>query len=183
MTRRHLPKGAFEHRFKPGNRWWQMRSSHGVKPKFDNPEDLWDACCEFFEWTDSNPLMEAKLVTYMGDGRLKEIPKMRAMTIGGLCIFIDISVAQWNNWQRHGDDSYRPDLLAVIRSAEEVIRNQKFGGAAADLLNANIIARDLGLADKKEIGGPDGGPIDFTVTVPGVTDAIRDNPDNTASSD
>ena len=35
--------------------------------------------------------------------------------------------------------------------AESVIRSQKFAGAAADLLNANIIARDLGLAEKKQV--------------------------------
>jgi hypothetical protein len=33
---------------------------------------------------------------------------------------------------------------------EEIIRTQKFEGASADLLNPNIIARDLGLADKQD---------------------------------
>ena len=33
---------------------------------------------------------------------------------------------------------------------------QKFAGAAADLLNANIIARDLGLADKQDLTNSDG---------------------------
>ena len=32
-----------------------------------------------------------------------------------------------------------------------VIRTQKFEGASAGLLNANIIARDLGLSDKTEL--------------------------------
>lgn len=36
---------------------------------------------------------------------------------------------------------------------EQIIRQQKFEGAAAELLNPNIIARDLGLADKKVLGG------------------------------
>lgn len=44
-------------------------------------------------------------------------------------------------------------MLAVITQAEAVIYEQKFTGAAADLLNPNIIARDLGLADKKELSG------------------------------
>ena len=47
-------------------------------------------------------------------------------------------------------------MLGVIREAEEIIRRQKFEGASADLLNANIIARDLGLADKAEFTGKDG---------------------------
>jgi len=38
----------------------------------------------------------------------------------------------------------------VIADIEAVIKSQKFQGAAAGLLNANIIARDLGLADKSD---------------------------------
>jgi len=49
--------------------------------------------------------------------------------------------------QRRLDD----DFVGVTTRAEEVIYNQKFAGAAAGLLNANIIARDLGLSDKKDI--------------------------------
>ncbi len=41
--------------------------------------------------------------------------------------------------------------MAVITRIKETIFTQKFEGASADLLNANIIARDLGLADKKDI--------------------------------
>lgn len=47
-----------------------------------------------------------------------------------------------------------------MHEAEEIIRRQKFEGAAADLFNPNIIARDLGLADKSELTGKDGGPIE-----------------------
>ena len=33
---------------------------------------------------------------------------------------------------------------------------QKFTGASANMLNANIIARDLGLTDKKDLTSSDG---------------------------
>ncbi|HFU7895746.1 TPA: terminase small subunit [Escherichia coli] len=35
------------------------------------------------------------------------------------------------------------DFCGVTTRAEQVIYDQKFSGAAADLLNANIIARDF----------------------------------------
>ncbi|WGM06649.1 terminase small subunit [Arsenophonus nasoniae] len=38
-----------------------------------------------------------------------------------------------------------------LHEAEEVIYDQKFSGAAADLLNANIIARDLGLKEQSQV--------------------------------
>jgi hypothetical protein len=138
-----------------GNRFWEMRSSHGRKPIFTNPEDLWSACCEYFEWVEENPLWEAKLTSYQGVNTIETIPKMRAMTIDGLCIFLDVDRQTWNNYRG------RKDFFGVVTRVEQIIRDQKFTGAAAELLNPNIIARDLGLRDKQEHEhtGKDGGPI------------------------
>lgn len=135
-------------RFLPGNRFWEARSSAGPKPKFDGPEPLWAACVEYFNWVADNPLYADQLVTFQGTAKHEPVAKMRAMTIGGLCLFIDVTEQCWRLWRDE-----RPDLLAVITQAEAVIYEQKFTGAAADLLNPNIIARDLGLADKKELSG------------------------------
>lgn len=140
--------------FLPGNKFWLARSSHGAKPKFTNPDDLWDACVEYFEWNAANPLYEAKAFAYEGNVTIEHLPLMRAMTIGALCLFLDISESTWHEWR-----NTRSDLSEVIREVEAVIRAQKFEGASANLLNANIIARDLGLADKSELTGKDGSAI------------------------
>lgn len=135
-------------RFSAGNRFWEARSSAGPKPKFDNGDDLWAACVEYFDWNASNPLYADQLVTFQGTATHEPIAKMRAMTIGGLCLFLDVEERTWRMWRDE-----RADLLPVITRAEAIIYQQKFTGAAADLLNPNIIARDLGLADKKELSG------------------------------
>jgi len=149
-----------------GNRFWEARSSHGRKPIFASPEDLWNACQEYFEWVEQNPLWEAKAFAYQGDVTIATLPKMRAMTLDGLCIFLDIDP---NTWRLYVG---REDFISVTTRVECTIRTQKFAGAAADLLNANIIARDLGLADKSELTGKDGQPlvqpaIYVTTTSPG----------------
>lgn len=137
-----------------GNRFWELRSSHGRKPIFASADDLWAAAVEYFEWVEANPLSEAKAFAYQGEVTIATLPKMRAMTIGGLCLFLDISQQAWSEYRD------REGFGEVTTRVEDVIRNQKFTGAAADLLNANIIARDLGLADKSEFSGRDGGPIE-----------------------
>lgn len=142
-------------RFLPGNRFWEARSSHGRNPIFRTAEELWGACCEYFEWVDANPLHEAKAFAYEGEVTVEPLPKMRAMTITGLCLFLDIAYSTWDEWR-----SSRPDFSEVITRAEAVIYSQKFGGAAAGLLVANIIARDLGLAEKSELTGKGGGPVE-----------------------
>lgn len=135
-------------RFLPGNRFWEARSSAGPKPKFADGEQLWAACLEYFQWVEDNPLYEAKPFAFQGTVTLTKVPKMRAMTIGGLCLFLDVSQRQWQEWRET-----RPDLSPVMTQAEAIIYQQKFTGAAADMLNPNIIARDLGLADKSEVSG------------------------------
>lgn len=127
-----------------GNQFWKARTKHGRSRLFESYNALWEACCEYFEWVDTNPLLEMKPFAYQGVVIQEPVPKMRAMTINGLCIFLDIDLTTWRAWREVKEFS------TVVSRAEEIIYEQKFTGAAADLLNSNIIARDLGLADKHE---------------------------------
>jgi len=128
-----------------GNRFWELRSSHGRKPIFERAEDLWSAACEYFEWVEANPLWEDKLVTFQGSAKHEPVAKMRAMTLAGLCLFLDVDKDTFAGYRQ------REGFSGVTARIDDVIRSQKFAGAAADLLNANIIARDLGLADKQDL--------------------------------
>lgn len=133
-----------------GNQFWKARTKHGRDKLFASAELLWEACQEYFEWVEDNPLYESKPFSFQGQSWIEEVPKMRAMTIGGLCLFLGIDKTTWFDWAKSKDFSH------VVTRADEVIRAQKFAGAAADLLNANIIARDLGLADKQDHTSSDG---------------------------
>ena len=137
-----------------GNQFWKVRSSHGRDPIFKLPADLWDVCCEYFEWIETNPLWEDKLVTFQGGATHVPVAKMRAMTLDGLCIFLDIDRKTWDNYR------IRDDFFPITSRVDQIIRTQKFQGAAADLLNPNIIARDLGLAERSEVTGKGGGPVE-----------------------
>ncbi|MDE1492360.1 DNA-packaging protein [Xenorhabdus bovienii] len=128
-----------------GNRFWEARSSHGRKPIFESPEQLWKACTEYFEWVEENPLYEMKAFSFQGVVTQEALPKMRAMTLTGLCLFLDISEDTWRLYRA------REDFIEVTTRAEKIIYDQKFSGAAADLLNANIIARDLGLKEQQQV--------------------------------
>lgn len=130
-----------------GNQFWRQRSSHGRKPKFPEPDTLWEACCEYFDWVEATPLEEAQAFAYQGTVKLQALPKMRAMTNVGLCIFLDISQQAWTEYRA------REGFGEVTTRVDEIIRTQKFEGAAAGLLNPSIIARDLGLAEKQEHSG------------------------------
>jgi len=151
-TRRNKP-GAPNHDkggAPKGNQFWMQRSSHGRNPIFATPDQLWEACVEYFQWVEEHPLIEYKVLSYMGEGFDHPVAKMRAMTQHGLYIFLDISPQTWANYRG------KEDFVEIIERVENIIYEQKFTGAAADLLNPNIIARDLGLRDGTELTGKDG---------------------------
>lgn len=127
-----------------GNQFWKARSSHGRKPIFASPEQLESACEEYFQWVEDNPLWEDKVTSFQGVNTHEPIAKMRAMTLDGLYLFLDIHHDTWAEYRK------RDGFTEITTRVERAIRSQKFAGAAADLLNPNIIARDLGLVDKQE---------------------------------
>lgn len=136
-----------------GNKFWQARSKHGRNPKFTDPDILWEACCEYFDWVEKHPLWETKAFSFQGTITKARLPKMRAMTISGLCIFLDIADSTWDQYRT------KKGFSVITTRVEKLIYEQKFSGAAADLLNPNIIARELGLVEKKSVEG------DLEVTV------------------
>lgn len=148
------------------NAFWKFRTKHGRKKLFSDPKILWQEACKYFDWCDNNPLKTVEQAR--GSRRIVDVPKgkgkkqpedtglidiplMRAYTWDGLELYLGISSLRH---YKTGED-YK-DFLQVITHIEKIIYTQKFTGAAAGLLNANIIARDLGLSDKQELTGKDG---------------------------
>lgn len=126
------------------NQFWTLRERNGRKKIFETPEELWEQAQEYFNWCDENPLVE---IDYKGkENEMVDYPRMRAYTWSGLELYLDISsLRHYKNNETH------KDFLQIITRIEKIIYTQKFEGSAAGMLNPNIIARDLGLTDKKEV--------------------------------
>lgn len=135
-----------------GNEFWKLRSKHGRDKLFATPDLLWDAACEYFQWCNDNPLIE---IDYRGSKMERiELPKMRAFTLEGLCFYLDANKGYFNDFDdalKNKTDKLSKDFSTVITRIREVVYRQKFEGASAGFLNANIIARDLGLSDKSQV--------------------------------
>lgn len=124
------------------NTYWRLRAKHGRDKKL-TPDELWDGASEYFRWCEETPLLESVLMQRTGE--IMQLPKMRAFTFKGLAIHLGITSVNLAEYEN--DEGYR-SILTRIR---EIIETQKYEGAAAGFLNPNIIARDLGLIDKKDL--------------------------------
>ncbi len=131
-----------------GNNWWEMRSKHGRDKLFMNPELLWEAACEYFDYTRKNS-MHHKIEHKVINGRLKTIstPLVSVLTMEGLCMYMGCSIQYFQTFEVtiKPDDPLRHDFLAILGCIRHTIRNNKFTGAADGTFNAQLIAYDLGL--------------------------------------
>ncbi|WP_299116906.1 terminase small subunit [uncultured Winogradskyella sp.] len=132
-----------------GNKFWEMAdpTKIGRPLEFKTPEELWKRACDYFKWCDENPFKEEKIFHHQGNITKASINKMRAYTFKELCLFLGVNKDYFTEFNQ----IKHKDFSGIITRIHDVIYTQKFTGAAADLLNPNIIARELGLAEKKDL--------------------------------
>lgn len=134
-----------------GNQFWRLRSEHGREKLFAEPDLLWAAAEEYFNWCDGHPWYKVEASKSPGvkkDNQLIKVPTAIPYTLSGFCLYCGASENWWKEFRKN--EGLSKDFLALISRIEEIIRTQKFTGAAVGAFNANIISRDLGLADRQE---------------------------------
>lgn len=123
------------------------RIEHNVgKPRKYQPLELLEKANEYFNWVIDNPLKKTEAYNTKNGIELIETPVMRVMSIGAFSVFAGITYQTFLNYERDESGLY----FEVCKKIRDVVENHQFEGASANLLNASIIARKLGLADKKE---------------------------------
>lgn len=127
-----------------GNQYWKIRSKSGRSKKY-SPRMLLRKANEYFQYCIDNPLYRSEIIKYKDHHEIVEVPVLRVFSIEGFCVFADIAVKTFHNYEKE------EDFLQVTSRIRGVIENQQLEGASANLLNANIIARKLGLADKQDL--------------------------------
>lgn len=134
--------------------YWDKRPvASKTNPHWRTPDQLWDEAVKYFEWATEFPLEEHKIVTAGTRVHHLNLNRPRAFTITGLCAYLGVRPSVFNAYAEKEKFAY------VVEAIKTVIATQKFEYAAVGMLNAALISRDLGLADKQEHSGPNGGPI------------------------
>lgn len=136
-----------------GNKFYLLAEKKPGAPKmFKTPDDLWKAFTEYKQYTDDNPwIMYDVVKTGKDTGKLLPMPHQRPYTLMGFAVYLGTSFNTLYNYK----EKYK-DFFNVYTRIDDECRTQKFQGASVGAFNANIIARDLGLADKKDLSSEDG---------------------------
>lgn len=119
------------------------------RPIFQSPRELAEAAFAYFDWVENTPVVIKKATHYKGVTFDLEDETTRAMSWKGLRVFLGISASALSYYKsKDGFDE-------IFEAIEDIMFTQKFEGAAAGVLNATIIQRDLGLAEKTVVEGGD----------------------------
>jgi hypothetical protein len=138
-----------------GNKFWLTRSSHGRKTIFKTPTALQNAAGEYFLWCEKHPWNKNEAIkSGPNAGKIIKVPTERPFTLTGMCQFLNVNSDYFNQFKKRiagKTDKKSVGFAEVITRIEETIYTQKFEGAAVGAFTPNIIARDLGLVDKKDV--------------------------------
>lgn len=141
-----------------GNEYYLLRSKDGRDTTY-TPETLLEKANEYFNWCLENPLKEQQVVKYKDSYEKIDVDKMRPFSLQGFCNFAEIVIQTFHNYENPDKETKQEKeddekgFLEVTTRIRGIIENQQFEGAASGFLNPNIIARKLGLVDRKSVNG------------------------------
>lgn len=133
--------------------YWAWRKKVGRPKSIANPKKLWNFACDYFESVDLSPYKKQELLRG-GDraGEVVEIDTIMPYTWAGLEAYLyERGIVSDLDKYKHNFDNAYTEFADIVRAINKVMFDQKFSGAAVGAFNANIIARELGLAERSEV--------------------------------
>lgn len=127
-----------------GNKYWQLADPDMIgRPRiFPTPKDLLQQAYEYFKWIDENPIVTKK-ITHTDKGKYVNSEYLqRPYKWSGLYVYLNVT-----DLKRYRE---KEEFVHVLTHIDNIIKTQKFEGAASGVFNHNIIARDLGLKDESK---------------------------------
>jgi len=133
-----------------GTEYIPLPKKLGRPRKFKSPDELWELAQQYFAYSEANKWESGELIK-SGDlaGVVVKVMKRVPFTWAGFCVYLirrEIA-ADLDEYKSNRRGEY-DDFADVIKQINFVMYHNKFEGATIGDFNPNIIARDLGLAEK-----------------------------------
>jgi len=128
------------------------------RQKIKTAEELWSLFMNYTKHSDDNPMVEAKLFNAKDGLRDGELDHIRPYTLEGFLNFVGMHKGTWNEWKKRYEEE--PFFVDTMIQIESIVEDQMFQGAMGGFFNPSLASRKLGLAERQELTGANGGPIE-----------------------
>jgi len=147
-----------------GNEYYKRREKDGRELIYSSPDKFLEEAYNYFDWCKESPMYKREAIkSGIKAGDIIKIEVDRPYTIEGLCVYSGISVRTFYNYEE------REDFIQVLTHVREVIRQNQLEGAMVEAYSPNIVARLLGLSDKRELTGEGGKDLTINIAPKGDT--------------
>lgn len=140
--------------WEPG--YWEQRSKKVPKvgrPKKLTPELMWKMACKYFERSQRDVIVKKDFIKSGPQaGKIIEIGVHAPYTWEGFNVFLTEKIGLVNlKYYRYNFEGRYSEFEEIVSQIDAIMYTQKFNGAAVGLFNSSIIARELGLAEQKDV--------------------------------
>ena len=116
------------------------------KPRvIESPEDFEELAFEYIEWVKNNPIQKTITASFQGEISFKKVPHMRGMTQFGLASHMGIGLSTLKDYGN------REEYSAIYGRIDTIMKSWNLDGSMSGDLNASLVARIDGHADKQDI--------------------------------
>lgn len=111
----------------------------------DSPQTFEELVKSYFNWVRDNPVMKTITASFQGEISYVKVPHTRGMTQFGLAAHMGIGISTLKDY------GARPEFSAIYEDAMTFIKSWNADLAMTGEINASLVARLDGHADKQEV--------------------------------
>lgn len=136
--------------------YWEERSKKSPKPgrpKKLTPELMWKLACKYFERSRKDVIIKKDFIkSGPKAGEIVGIEVTTPFTWEGFNVYLTEKIGLVNlKYYRYNFEGRYSEFEEIVHQIDAIMYTQKFNGAAVGIFNSSIIARELGLAEQKDV--------------------------------
>lgn len=116
----------------------------------ETPESLWEACCSYFDWCDTNPIIVKEVIRGgRGASTIVNVEKTRPYTLDGLCLHVGITMSYIKSIRDKNDNLFS----LVVERALMVISTQNKEYAMVGIFNPILVGKVHKIGESDDSSG------------------------------
>lgn len=109
------------------------------------PETVFNLAVKYFSWAESQAIKAIETASYQGVVTENLVHKPRIFTLNGFCLYCGVTASSIQSWRAS------PGFSEVMAFVDSVIHEQKYQLAAANIINAGFVGKEIGIDKPAEV--------------------------------
>lgn len=109
------------------------------------PETVFNLAVKYFSWAEDQAIKAIETASFQGVVTENLVHKPRIFTLNGFCLYCGVTASSIQSWRAS------PGFSEVMAFVDSVIHEQKYQLAAANIINAGFVGKEIGIDKPAEV--------------------------------